>query len=314
LSRTQRLLFGFPLAVKGEFLGVMLVEEEDQKKGTPSLHIREKRIEIVKGITQQAAIAIKNDLLQEEAVKSESIERELQLAKEIQATFLPHQLPDLPGWELNTYWQPAHQVGGDFYDLLLLDDQHFGIVIADVADKGMPGALFMTLIRTLLRAAAKDQLSPAAVLKQVNELLVPDSKNSMFVTIFYGVISLDSGKFLYANAGHNPPIIKRVDSDELIELPFTSVPLGIFEDYQVEEKEQLINHGDWVFLYTDGITEAFSAKNEMFGTERLYQLLLHDGYSSSIEFLKRVENAVSDFTQGVEISDDITMAVIYRNS
>ena len=136
----------------------MLIEEEDPIKGSPSLHIREKRIEIVKGITQQAAIAIKNELLQQEAVKSERMERELQLAREIQTTFLPDRLPELPGWDMSVKWQPARQVGGDFYDFLMLDDDQIGFVIADVADKGMPAALFMTLIRTLIRAAAKEKV------------------------------------------------------------------------------------------------------------------------------------------------------------
>jgi sigma-B regulation protein RsbU (phosphoserine phosphatase) len=312
INRSQKLLIGFPISVKGEFLGIMLIEEEDQRKGSSSLHIREKRIEIVQGITQQVAIAIKNDQLQVEAVKNESMSRELELAKEIQSALLPHQLPTLPGWEIEARWRPAHQVSGDFYDLIPLDDNHIGFVIADVADKGIPGALFMTLIRTLLRAAAKDQFSPSTVLQRVNELLVPDSKNSMFVTLFYGVLDLDSGQFSYANAGHNPPVIKKVGSNDFVELPFTSVPLGIFEDIHVDEHEQELNYGDWVFLYTDGITEAFSKTDEMFGVNRLYNLLLSNGYSSSKELLDRVQNEVNEFTNGTEISDDITMGVIYR--
>ena len=227
LINRERLLIGFPLSVKGEVLGVMLIEEEDPIKGSPSLHIREKRIEIVKGITQQAAIAIKNELLQQEAVKSERMERELQLAREIQTTFLPDKLPELPGWDIGVRWQPARQVGGDFYDILMLDEDQIGFVIADVADKGMPAALFMTLIRTLIRAAAKEKTSPAAVLKQVNELLIPDSKHGMFVTVFYGVFSLNSGKLVYANAGHNPPMVKQVNQDGIIELTRTSIALGI---------------------------------------------------------------------------------------
>jgi serine phosphatase RsbU (regulator of sigma subunit) len=159
------LLYGFPLSVKGDVLGVMLIEEEEPISGFPSLHIRERRIEIVKGITQQAAIAIKNELLQHEVVKSEQMERELQLAREIQATFLPDKLPELPGWDIAARWQPAREVGGDFYNILMLDEDKVGFVIADVADKGMPAALFMTLIRTLIRAAAKEKMSPAAVLK-----------------------------------------------------------------------------------------------------------------------------------------------------
>lgn len=312
LRDKARLLIGFPLSIKGEVLGVMLIEEEDPVKGSPSYHIREKRIEIVKGITQQAALAIKNELLQQEAVKSERMERELQLAREIQKTFLPDHLPVLPGWDMDIRWQPARQVGGDFYDILLLDDNRLGFVIADVADKGMPAALFMTLIRTLIRAAAKDNSSPASVLKQVNELLIPDAKHGMFVTVFYAVFYLNSGKVVYANAGHNPPIIKYLQSDELVELSRTSIALGIFNDIEVEEREVSMSPGDWILLYTDGVTEAFSANEEMFGTKRLFDLLLGNQFTSSKNMLDTIEGSVHEFIEGTELSDDLTLATIYR--
>ena len=311
LREKARLLIGFPISVKGEALAVMLIEEEDPVKGAPSFHIREKRIEIVKGITQQAAVAIKNELLQQESVNSERMERELQLAREIQNTFLPDHLPTLNGWDMDIRWQPARQVAGDFYDILIMDGNKLGFVIADVADKGMPAALFMTLIRTLIRAAAKEYSSPAMVLKQVNELLVPDAKSGMFVTVFYAVINLDSGKVTYANAGHNPPVIRHFNSEELVELSRTGIALGIFDDIEVEEGEVSLRPGDWLFFYTDGVTEAFSMNDEMFGTKRLYNLLLGKKYTSSKELLDEIEGAVYEFIKGTELSDDITLAAMY---
>jgi serine phosphatase RsbU (regulator of sigma subunit) len=308
----EKLLIGFPLSVKDEVLGVMLIEEEDPVRGTPSLHIREKRIEIVKGITQQAAIAIKNDLLQQEAVKSERMERELQLAREIQVTFLPDRLPELPGWDISAHWQPARQVSGDFYDVLKLDGNRIGLVIADVADKGMPAALFMTLIRTLIRSTAKEKPSPAPVLKQVNDLLFPDSKHGLFVTVFYGVISLDTGEFVYANAGHNPPIVVNTSHEGLVELTRTSIALGIFDDIEVTERCIQIKPGDFVFFYTDGITEAFSVHEEMFGTQRLFDLLSDHGFTSCADLLEMIVKSVLEFIRGAEISDDMTLAAIYR--
>jgi sigma-B regulation protein RsbU (phosphoserine phosphatase) len=312
LKNRERLLIGFPISIKAEMLGVMLIEEEEHIKGSTSLHIREKRIEILRGITQQAAMAIKNELLQQDAVKSERIERELQLAREIQTTFLPEKLPELPGWDISVKWQPARQVGGDFYDIIILDDERIGFVIADVADKGMPAALFMTLIRTLIRAAAKEKLSPAAVLKQVNELLVPDSKHGMFVTVFYGEFSLNSGKVVYANAGHNPPIVKKFKQNELIELSRTTMALGIFDNIEVEERELSLNPGDWMLLYTDGITEAFSAEEEMFGAERLFKLLSDYMFISTNELIDTINGRVEDFIRGTDLSDDMTLAVISR--
>ncbi len=312
LINRDRLLFGFPLSVKGEVMGVMLIEEEEQAKGPPSLHIREKRIEIVKGITQQAAIAIQNERLQQEAVNSERMARELQLAREIQTAFLPDHVPNLPGWDLAVRWQPARQVAGDFYDILQLEDNQVGLVIADVADKGMPAALFMTLIRTLVRAAAKEEPSPAAVLRQVNDLLLPDSKHSLFVTVFYGLICLDSGRLTYANAGHNPPVIKRANQAGLQELGRTSMALGIFNNIEIDECDFILDPGDWMLLYTDGVTEAFSPGGEMYGTAKLNDLLMSHQFSTAKHLLDQIEGSVEQFISGADLSDDVTLAAIYR--
>jgi sigma-B regulation protein RsbU (phosphoserine phosphatase) len=215
---------------------------------------------------------------------------------------------------MDTRWEPARQVAGDFYDILLLDRNRLGFVIADVADKGMPAALFMILIRTLIRAAAKEYSSPAAVLKQVNALLVPDSKNGMFVTVFYAVINLESGRMSYANAGHNPPIIRCFDSNDLVELRRTSIALGIFDEIEVEEGEVSLRSGDWILFYTDGVTEAFSSSEEMFGKKRLLDLLLSNKYQSSKEILDVIEESVHEFIKGTDLSDDITLAAIFNKS
>jgi sigma-B regulation protein RsbU (phosphoserine phosphatase) len=176
----------------------------------------------------------------------------------------------------------------------------------------MPAALFMTLIRTLIRAAAKEKTSPAEVLKQVNELMIPDSKHGMFVTVFYAVFSVNSGRLVYANAGHNPPLVKRVSQDGLTELTRTSIALGIFDEIDVDERELLLNPGDWILFYTDGVTEAFSAKEEMFGTQRLFDLLEKDRFISSNLLLDRIVGSVNEFIQGVDLSDDVTLAAFYR--
>jgi sigma-B regulation protein RsbU (phosphoserine phosphatase) len=172
----------------------------------------------------------------------------------------------------------------------------------------------MTLIRTLIRAAAKDNISPATVLKQVNELLIPDAKHGMFVTVFYAVFYLDSGKLIYTNAGHNPPLIRSYNSTELIELKRTCMALGIFDDIVVEEREIILNPGDWILLYTDGVTEAFSAQEEMYGTQRLFNLLTNNRFDTSKELLDEIEGAVHQFIKGVELSDDMTLAAIYRKN
>jgi serine phosphatase RsbU (regulator of sigma subunit) len=244
-------------------------------------------------------------------LRSEQIEREFQLAREIQQKFLPDSIPYIPGWDIDVRWQPARQVGGDFYDLLYLDDTHLGIVIADVADKGMPAALFMTLIRTLIRSAAKEIRSPAGVLKQVNELLFQDAKSGMFVTVFYGVFDIKSGSVIYANAGHNPPIKIPYQSNQLDELTRTSMALGVFYDIEIEERGLFLQKDDLLLLYTDGVTEAFSEAEEMFGTQRLFDIL-NVRHQSSKHILDVIESAVNKFIGRAELSDDLTLVAIYR--
>ncbi|HAV76565.1 MAG TPA: hypothetical protein DCX53_04335 [Anaerolineae bacterium] len=173
-------LFAVPIAVKGALYGVMLVEET-----AGGLRFRARRLEIITGIAQQAALAIQNDLLQKEMVVRERLETEVQLARQIQQTFLPEKLPELDNWELAARWKPARQVGGDFYDVFSLPNNHLGLFIADVSDKGVPAALFMALTRTLVHAAVIEAASPAETLKRVNDLLVPDTQQGMFVTAVY---------------------------------------------------------------------------------------------------------------------------------
>ena len=313
LRKKSRLLLGLPMSVKDKVLGVMLIEEEDRSRGIPSFHVREKRLEIVTGITQQAALAIQNDLLQREVVVRERLEREMQLAREIQKTFLPEHLPVLKGWDLDIHWFPAHQVGGDFYDVFELGNGQLGLVIADVADKGMPAALFMTLVRTLIRAAIKEDHSPASVLERVNDLLVPDARQGMFVTVVYAVVSLETGVLRYANAGHNPPLIHRA-SGELEELTRSGMALGVLEGIELVEKQIQLQPNDSVLFYTDGLTEAFSPREELYGVERLYETLRNlTPTETATSMIEKIEASVNIFIQGLPRSDDLTLAVLIRN-
>ena len=209
----ERLLAALPLMVKGEIFGVLLIEETSGGR-----RFRSRRLEILNGVAQQIALAMQNDLFQKATVTRERLEMEVQLARQIQQAFLPERLPTLPGWDLSARWRTARQVGGDFYDIIELSEERIGLFIADVADKGMPAALFMALTRTLMRAAVLQTDSPAEALRQVNDLLYPDCEQGMFVTAVYGVLDLKTGKFTYANAGHNPPLA-------LTPPPFTGDPL-----------------------------------------------------------------------------------------
>jgi serine phosphatase RsbU (regulator of sigma subunit) len=324
LEEEPCLLLAFPLSVKGEALGVLLAEEpnpvnvESLPAGGTNLRLREKRLEIITGISQQAALAIQNDRLQREMVERERLEGEMQLAREIQRTFLPHELPSLPGWELDVRWRTAREVGGDFYDVFELPGGRLGLVISDVADKGMPAALFMTLVRTLVRATVQEVESPSEVLARVNDVLVPDAQQGMYVTLVYAVLEWESGKLTYANAGHNPPILGREKSLETVRLEKGGMALGVLEGSRVAEHEVTLRVGEALIFYTDGITEAFSPDGEMYGEDclrRTIQEAMADpgGNSNSAQQLSdSIETSVNAFLGGLPLADDLTLMVVRR--
>ncbi|MCU0484465.1 MAG: serine/threonine-protein phosphatase, partial [Anaerolineales bacterium] len=182
-------------------------------------------------------------------------------------------------------------------------------VIADVADKGMPAALYMTLICTLIRAAARELLSPAAVLKRVNDILVNESKHGMFVTVAYAVIQLETGAVAYANAGHNYPLLLTGNSG-ITRLPTTAMALGIFEGISVDELEYQLKPDDILVFYTDGVTEAFAATGEMFGEAQLCEVILNHRAEGASGILQAIEQAILDHIQGAPVSDDVTLVAL----
>jgi serine phosphatase RsbU (regulator of sigma subunit) len=306
LGSPNALLFAVPIAVKDDLYGVMIIEE-----AAGGLRFRARRLEIITGIAQQAALAIQNDLLQKEMVVRERLETEVQLARQIQKTFLPETLPTYENWELAARWKTARQVGGDFYDVFELPDNRLGLFIADVADKGVPAALFMALTRTLVRAAVLEHASPADALRRVNELLIPDTKQGMFVTAVYAVLDMNNDQLTYVNAGHNPPLwIKNTGGIE--RLTRTAIALGAFIGHGVEERTIQLETGDHLFLYTDGLTESFNTEGEFYGEERLTDSITANQCSSAHELMDVVEKALLDFVQDMPAADDLTMLVLRR--
>ncbi|MBI5823697.1 MAG: GAF domain-containing protein [Chloroflexi bacterium] len=302
----DRLLMAVPLSIKNDLFGVMLIEETENGR-----RFRSRRIEIINGIAQQAALAIQNDLLQQEMVVRERLQTEVQLARQIQQTFIPQVLPEHPAWQFAARWRTARQVGGDFYDVIELPNKKLGIFIADVADKGMPAALFMALTRTLMRAAVIETNSPAEAMRRVNDLLLPDTQQGMFVTAVYGELDLEHGKFTYVNAGHNPPFwVKK--NGEIEKLTRTAVALGVMEQLNIQERAISLSFGDKLLLYTDGLTEAFSAEGDLFGDGRLMEALASTQSHTSDEVLVAVEEHLNEFIGLVPLGDDLTMLAIRK--
>jgi len=250
---------------------------------------------------------------QQEAKERERIEQELKVARLIQQTLLPKTLPEIPGYEVAAYYQPAREVGGDFYDFLNLDDGRLGLVVGDVTDKGVPAALVMATTRTMLRAAAQRLLSPGEVLQRVNDVLVQDIPPNMFVTCLYAILEPQSGRLLYANAGHDLPYRRRAGRQGgADELRARGMPLGLMPGMGYEEKEMVLNRGESVLFYSDGLVEAHDPRRDMFGFPRLQGLVgaHRSGGSSLISFLLA---ELARFTgEGWEQEDDITLVTLDR--
>jgi serine phosphatase RsbU (regulator of sigma subunit)/anti-sigma regulatory factor (Ser/Thr protein kinase) len=254
---------------------------------------------------------------QAEARARERLAQELHVARLIQQTLLPQELPTLPGWRLAAHYQPARQVGGDLYDFLALPDGLLGLVIGDVAEKGVPAALVMATTRTLLRGAAQRLLSPGQVLERVNELLCPDMPPHMFVTCFYAILDPTSGQLWYANAGHELPLGLQPDHPAagVRKLRARGMPLGLLPGMRYEEQRLTIARGENVLLYSDGLVEAHNAQREMFGVPRLRALVgahpLDDGRTLIPALLAELERFTG---AGWEQEDDITLVTLQRRA
>jgi sigma-B regulation protein RsbU (phosphoserine phosphatase) len=303
----SNLLLSFPLSVKGETLGVLLTKE-----GVSSPVYQERRLEIIKGIAQQVSLAIQNEQFKLEMVETQRLEQEIELARQSQQTFLPSTLPRLTKWNFDSRWIPARQVGGDFYDIIQIDKDHLGFAIADVADKGMPAALYMTVTRTLIRAYAKNFLSPSEVLEGVNNMLIPETHNGMFVTAIYAVLNRRNGKLIYSDAGHNLPIILRAKSGKAEFFPKGGMALGILENIDLYDQTVSIHPGDMVLFYTDGVSEAFSANGDIFGVERLLDFVETQKNKTVCETLDNLLGVLDEFRGEAPPSDDVTMLGILR--
>jgi len=247
---------------------------------------------------------------QEEAQERQRIEQELRVARLIQQTLLPKSVPELEGYQIAAYYQPAREVGGDFYDSLELPDGRLGLVVGDVSGKGVPAAIVMAATRTMLRAAYRLG-SPGEILEQANNILCPEIPPNMFVTCLIALLDTRTGRLHYANAGHDLPYLRHADG--VSELRATGMPLGLMPSMCYEQKEITLEPGDSVLLYSDGLVEAHDPRREMFGFPRLQGLVgtHRSGGSSLIGFLL---SELTRFTgEDWEQEDDITLVTLERS-
>jgi serine phosphatase RsbU (regulator of sigma subunit) len=245
---------------------------------------------------------------QEQVREHERIEQELRTARFIQLSLLPAEMPQLPGWQIAPYYQPAREVGGDFYDFLRFEDGRLGLIIGDVTDKGVPAALVMAKTQAMLRTIAQEQVSPSEALARVNELLHAEIPAKMFVTCFYAILDTGSGRMTFANAGHDLPYQRHNGGSE--ELWATGMPLGLMPGIRYEEREAILAPGDSLLLYSDGLVEAHNVRREMFGFPRLKALL--EAYADERPLIEFLLSELKSFTgPGWEQEDDVTLVVVH---
>lgn len=272
-------------------------------------------------MTTELQTYIKN--LEQITAEKERIATELNVATNIQKNMLPCIFPPYPDrkdFDIYAVMYPAKEVGGDFYDFYLLDENHLVITIADVSDKGIPAAMFMVITKTILKNFAMSMTSPddfSAVVQCANRQLCENNEEMMFVTVFMGMLDLKTGKFIYVNAGHTPPMIRHKHKDDST---FEYLPvekncvLGINEEAQFKQQEVYLKQGDELFLYTDGVTEAINKEKKLYSIERLYSNLNKINQKSSCQdILRDVKLSIDEFVQGMYQSDDITMLAIKLN-
>jgi serine phosphatase RsbU (regulator of sigma subunit)/anti-sigma regulatory factor (Ser/Thr protein kinase) len=306
--RAEGTRLAVPLVSQGELIGLLRL---GPRRSEQDYSYDDRRL--LDNLATHAAPAIRVAQLvrqqQAELRQRERIERELKVAQLIQQQFLPRELPELPGWRVAAHYQPARAVGGDFYDFIELPGGQAGIVVGDVADKGVPAALVMATTHSVLRAEARGLAGPAQVLERANELLVGEMPPYMFVTCLYAVLDPASGRLRFANAGHNLPYVH--SGDGVTELRATGMPLGLLPGMRYEEHEATLQPGDRLLLHSDGLAEAHAPDRQMFGFPRLAELCGYPGGGETL--IDRLLAELAAFTgPGWEQEDDITLVTLQR--
>jgi len=265
----------------------------------------------VQALASQIASAIYRAQVYKETLTAQKMSQELAFAGQIQSSFLPEQVPSIEGWSIAATLIPARQTSGDFYDFIELPNGKLGLLIADVADKGTGAALYMALSRTLLRTFALQYPdAPADAFRMANDRLFEDSRANQFVTVFYGVLDSESGRFEYCNAGHNPTFLLRARNEPVV-LKRTGVALGAMEGLTWKTATTSLDKGDILLFYTDGVVEAQNINDEFFGDDRLVELDgMHDKPAEEIQ--AHIIDNLQSFVGAADQFDDITLLTLKR--
>jgi serine phosphatase RsbU (regulator of sigma subunit) len=302
-NRGLRFHASVPLISQGRPLGVINVASHEWHSLLPA------DLQFLSVVGKQVIIALERAHLYE-MVEAERIrfEHELQVARQVQTALLPREMPKIPGYHLASAWRPAREMSGDFYDISPLDGGCWAIFIGDVCDKGVAAALYMAMARSLIRSGVALDPNPGRVLADVNQTIIAQCSSDFFVTVFLAILDPGKQTLTYANAGHNPPIMRRA-SGTIELLKRTSLAIGLFDELQVREETIEIGHGDALLMYTDGVTEAFNPHLKEYSMDRLVSVTATAPRKAD-ELLAYIEEDLGTFTEGAPQSDDVTFFVL----
>ncbi len=304
IMRGLRAILCAPMLVQDRLVGVVYVDTS-MRTGSFTENDRD----LLNAVAGQAGIALENARLYSVAVEKGRLEQELKLAREIQQGLLPRRMPQARGYQVCAAWRSAREMAGDFYDTFMLDENAFGVVVADVSDKGAASAMFMAVARSMIRSYAFAGFPPRETLGHTNDLILDDAESGMFVTVFYSVFG-DGGRSVHINAGHNPPALYRAAARQVSFMPRGGRAIGWFPDNPLRDVELQLEPGDVMVLYTDGLTDAENPAGENFGEARLAAALLEAAGHSADDILNHIVNRVEAFGEGVAPFDDLTLVVV----
>lgn len=248
--------------------------------------------------------------LRRTTAEKERYAREMEIAREIQNTFLPESVPDIPGFAICATTIPAMEIGGDLYDFIRIPDSRWGFVIGDVSGKGVSAALYMALCRTQIHTCGGELVSPSDAIRKANRLIFDEGRSSMFITVFYAVLDPAKMTLSWVNAGHNPPLLLRGKDPEVRMLEGRGIALGVIDDVNIPERTAPVEHGDLILLYTDGVTEAFNTADEYYGEERMIAVMSRNRHRPAEEIKDVLLEDIRQFTGTAPQSDDITFILI----
>ena len=303
-------LESLPIEREGELLGLLVVADKESRTGVGPFGDGDQRT--LRLFANQAAIALENARLHRQALEAERLARELELAADIQRRILPKHVPSVDGYDVVGWNRPARQVGGDYYDLRLLDDRELLLVLGDVSGKGMPAALLVSTLHSSLRMTVERNEFASPVLESVNRHIHESSASNKFITLIIALLDPETGDLRYINAGHNSCVVIGTDGS-VREMVSSGLPIGLMPvaSYQVGSVE--LSPGDLVCLYSDGITECANREDEEYELERLTELLLEHRHDPLEDLLALIDRTMIDFAEGLPQGDDQTVVLLRRN-